>query len=150
MLKMCCTCMCLSVTVFMFILGDDDGHFLMDKETGEMKLIRGFKDRPTTPALNLQVMVRLTYSVLAVGLKDISLTALFLSLFVLQPGISEWWPQEIFCCYSVSPSPRSEPLSPGVRHGWISRLCDCRKESCLSGQYIWQQSPGVTCSRSGF
>ena len=47
------------VTVFVFILGDNDGHFLMDKDTGEMKLIRGVGDRLTTPELQLQVMVRL-------------------------------------------------------------------------------------------
>lgn len=60
-----------SVTAFVFALGDDDGRFLMDRETGEVKLTRGVKDRLTTPELHLQVMVRLTYSVFAVGMKDI-------------------------------------------------------------------------------
>lgn len=62
--------MCSLLTAYVFILGDDDGHFLMDKETGEIKLIRGFGERPPTPALHLQVMVRLMWSVLALGLED--------------------------------------------------------------------------------
>lgn len=71
-----------SVTVFVFMLGDDDGRFLMDRETGEVKLIQGVRDRLITPVLHLQVMVRLTYSVLVVCLKDINLTALSFCLSV--------------------------------------------------------------------
>lgn len=48
------------------MLGDDDGRFLMDRETGEMRLIHGVRDRLATPALYLKVMVRLTSSVLVV------------------------------------------------------------------------------------
>lgn len=67
-------------TAFVFTLGNDDGHFLMDRETGEMKLIRGVRDRLTTPALHLKVMVRLMSSMLVEGLRDVSFTALhFLS-----------------------------------------------------------------------
>lgn len=72
--------MCTCVTVFVFMLGDDDGHFLMDKDTGEVKLIRGVGDRLTTPELQLQVMVRLTYSVLVLGLKNTFLLPLTMSL----------------------------------------------------------------------
>lgn len=72
---MCCAYVYASVTVLVFILGDDEGRFLMDKETGEMKLIHRVRDRLTTPALHLKVMVRLASSVLLVGLQDINLTA---------------------------------------------------------------------------
>ncbi|XP_042351467.1 cadherin-related family member 5 [Plectropomus leopardus] len=41
---------------YAILSGDDDGHFLMDKETGEIKLIRGVGDKLTTPELHLQVM----------------------------------------------------------------------------------------------
>ncbi|XP_070827416.1 cadherin-related family member 5 isoform X1 [Chaetodon trifascialis] len=41
---------------YAILSGDDDGHFLMDRETGEMKLIQGVIDRLTTPELHLQVM----------------------------------------------------------------------------------------------
>lgn len=37
--------------------GDDDSHFIMDREKGEMRLTRGVTDRLTTPELHLQVMV---------------------------------------------------------------------------------------------
>ncbi|KAK2842200.1 hypothetical protein Q5P01_012400 [Channa striata] len=37
--------------------GDDDGHFLMDRKTGEVKLIQGVRNRLATPELHLQVMV---------------------------------------------------------------------------------------------
>lgn len=47
-----------SVMAFAFMVGDDEGRFLMDRETGEMKLTRAVKDRLTTPVLHLQVMVR--------------------------------------------------------------------------------------------
>lgn len=79
--KMCCACMYASLTAFLFMPGDDDGHFLMDSETGEVRLIRTITDRLTTPVLELQVMVSLTYSV-SVGMKDFILTALsyFLSV----------------------------------------------------------------------
>ncbi|KAF7658771.1 hypothetical protein LDENG_00008130 [Lucifuga dentata] len=41
---------------YAILSGNDDGHFLMDRETGEMRLIQGVKDRLTTPTLHLQVM----------------------------------------------------------------------------------------------
>ncbi|XP_029992526.1 cadherin-related family member 5 [Sphaeramia orbicularis] len=41
---------------YAILSGDDDGRFLMDKQTGEMRLTRGVRDRLTTPALHLQVM----------------------------------------------------------------------------------------------
>ncbi|XP_035520778.1 cadherin-related family member 5 [Morone saxatilis] len=41
---------------YSILSGDDDGRFLMDSKTGEVKLIRGFRDRLTTPTLHLQVM----------------------------------------------------------------------------------------------
>ncbi|XP_056242605.1 cadherin-related family member 5 [Seriola aureovittata] len=41
---------------YSILSGDDDGRFLMDKETAEVKLTRGVRDRLTTPALHLQVM----------------------------------------------------------------------------------------------
>ncbi|XP_041794580.1 cadherin-related family member 5 [Chelmon rostratus] len=41
---------------YAILSGDDDGHFLMDRETGEVKLIHGVRDRLTTPVLHLQVM----------------------------------------------------------------------------------------------
>ncbi|XP_037622875.1 cadherin-related family member 5 [Sebastes umbrosus] len=41
---------------YAILSGDDDGHFLMDRETGEVKLIRRVGDRLTTPELHLQVM----------------------------------------------------------------------------------------------
>ncbi|TMS05437.1 Cadherin-related family member 5 [Larimichthys crocea] len=41
---------------YAILSGDDDGRFLMDSETGEMKLIHGVFDRLTTPVLHLQVM----------------------------------------------------------------------------------------------
>ncbi|XP_029909748.1 cadherin-related family member 5-like [Myripristis murdjan] len=41
---------------YAILSGDDDGLFLMDRETGEMRLTRGVKDRLTTPVLRLQVM----------------------------------------------------------------------------------------------
>ncbi|XP_033941685.1 cadherin-related family member 5 [Pseudochaenichthys georgianus] len=42
---------------YVILSGDDDGRFLMDRDTGEVKLMRGVKDRLTTPELHLQVMV---------------------------------------------------------------------------------------------
>lgn len=47
------------VNVLVLMLGDDDDRFLMDRETGEMKLIHSVRDRLKTPALHLKVMVRL-------------------------------------------------------------------------------------------
>ncbi|KAL7402387.1 hypothetical protein ABVT39_014271 [Epinephelus coioides] len=41
---------------YTILSGDDDGHFEMDRETGEMKLIHGVGDKLTTPELHLQVM----------------------------------------------------------------------------------------------
>ncbi|XP_034031384.1 uncharacterized protein LOC117514922 [Thalassophryne amazonica] len=41
---------------YTIISGHNDGHFLMDRETGEVRLIQGVKDRLTTPMLHLQVM----------------------------------------------------------------------------------------------
>ncbi|XP_039990154.1 cadherin-related family member 5 [Xiphias gladius] len=41
---------------YAILSGDDDGRFLMDRETGELKLTRGVRDRLTTPALRIQVM----------------------------------------------------------------------------------------------
>ncbi|KAM3870585.1 uncharacterized protein ACN63O_005711 [Diretmus argenteus] len=41
---------------YAILSGADDGRFLMDRETGEVKLTRGVEDRLTTPALHLQVM----------------------------------------------------------------------------------------------
>ncbi|XP_054475487.1 cadherin-related family member 5 [Anoplopoma fimbria] len=41
---------------YSILSGDNDGHFLMDRETGEVKLIRGIEDKLTTPELHLQVM----------------------------------------------------------------------------------------------
>ncbi|KAK7892161.1 hypothetical protein WMY93_024124 [Mugilogobius chulae] len=38
------------------LTGNDDGHFLINRHTGEMSLTQGFSDRLTTPALHLQVM----------------------------------------------------------------------------------------------
>lgn len=83
--QMCCAFMCASVTVLVFMLGDDDGRFLMDRETGELKLTRGVRDRLTTPALRIQVMVRPTYSVLIAGLKDTNFSFLLPIPFSLLP-----------------------------------------------------------------
>lgn len=63
--QMCFSFMCTHVCVcctseFTFLLGDDDGRFLMDRKTGAIKLMRRVGDRLTTPSLHLQVMVRLT------------------------------------------------------------------------------------------
>ena len=58
-----------SVPVSVFMLGDDEGHFQMDRETGEMRLIQAVRNRLATPTLRLQVMVSLTCSMLVVGLK---------------------------------------------------------------------------------
>ncbi|KAI3371378.1 hypothetical protein L3Q82_023975, partial [Scortum barcoo] len=41
---------------YTILSGDDDGRFLMDRETGEIKLTRGVSDRLTTSPLHLQVM----------------------------------------------------------------------------------------------
>lgn len=41
---------------YAILSGDDDGRFLMDRQTGEVRLTRGVRDRLTTPALHLQVM----------------------------------------------------------------------------------------------
>ncbi|KAK9516760.1 hypothetical protein VZT92_024673 [Zoarces viviparus] len=41
---------------YAILSGDDDGYFLMDRETGEVKLICVIGDRLTTPELHLQVM----------------------------------------------------------------------------------------------
>ncbi|KAF1386646.1 hypothetical protein PFLUV_G00097040 [Perca fluviatilis] len=45
-----------SALSYAILSGDDDGRFLMDPETGEVKLIRGIGDRLSTPELHLQVM----------------------------------------------------------------------------------------------
>lgn len=39
--------------------GDDDGRFLMNRETGEMKMVHSIGNRLHTPVLHLKVMVRL-------------------------------------------------------------------------------------------
>ncbi|KAM3609120.1 uncharacterized protein V6R79_009918 [Siganus canaliculatus] len=41
---------------YAILSGDDDGRFLIDRATGEMKLIQGVTDRLITPVLRLQVM----------------------------------------------------------------------------------------------
>lgn len=41
---------------YAILSGDDDGHFRMDRLTGEMRLTRGVRDRLITPLLRLQVM----------------------------------------------------------------------------------------------
>ncbi|XP_056138470.1 cadherin-related family member 5 [Lampris incognitus] len=41
---------------YTILSGADDGRFLMDGKTGEVRLTRGVKDRLTTPTLRLQVM----------------------------------------------------------------------------------------------
>ncbi|XP_068168464.1 cadherin-related family member 5 [Antennarius striatus] len=41
---------------YAILSGDDDGRFLMDRKTGEIKLIQGVQDRLETPSLQLQVM----------------------------------------------------------------------------------------------
>ncbi|XP_035497737.2 protocadherin-11 X-linked [Scophthalmus maximus] len=41
---------------YAILSGDNEGRFLMDRVTGEMKLTRGVTDRLTTPTLHLQVM----------------------------------------------------------------------------------------------
>lgn len=73
--KTCFACTHASVTVFLFMPGDDDGHLLMDSKTGEVRLIRAITDSLTTPVLELKVMVSVTSSV-SVGMKDFILTAL--------------------------------------------------------------------------
>ena len=65
---------------------------------------------------------------------------------VLHPGLPGQRPQEVFCCYSLGPNFGSKPVLSRVWHGWISWLCDRRKDSILSGQYIWQQSTDVACA----
>lgn len=95
--NMCCSFMCTSITAFELMLGDNDGRFLMDRGTGEVKLIQGVRDRLTTPALHLQVMVRLTYLVLVACLKDmhctfllpLSVSLICFSVCISHPGISE-------------------------------------------------------------
>ncbi|XP_069018452.1 cadherin-related family member 5 [Embiotoca jacksoni] len=41
---------------YVILSGDDDGRFQMDRETGEVRLTQGVRDRLTTPALHLKVM----------------------------------------------------------------------------------------------
>ncbi|XP_061772800.1 cadherin-related family member 5 [Nerophis ophidion] len=41
---------------FAILSGDNHGRFLMDRKTGEVRLMRAVKDRLATPALHLQVM----------------------------------------------------------------------------------------------
>ncbi|XP_008304480.1 cadherin-related family member 5-like [Stegastes partitus] len=41
---------------YAILSGDDEGRFSMDRETGEMRLTQGVRDRLTTPELHLQVM----------------------------------------------------------------------------------------------
>ncbi|KAM9854758.1 uncharacterized protein ACBR49_003291 [Aulostomus maculatus] len=41
---------------YAILSGDNDGHFLMDRETGEVRLTHAVRDRLTTPTLHLQVM----------------------------------------------------------------------------------------------
>lgn len=62
-------------TAFVFTLGNDEGHFRLDGETGEMRVIRAVKDRLTTTTLHLKVMVRLMSSMPVEGLRRVSLTA---------------------------------------------------------------------------
>ncbi|XP_043980618.1 cadherin-related family member 5 [Gambusia affinis] len=38
------------------ILSDEDGHFSINRETGELRLMKGLKDRLITPVVHLQVM----------------------------------------------------------------------------------------------
>lgn len=64
------------VNVLVFMLGNDDGRFLMDKETGEMKLIHSIRDRLETPVLHLKVMVRLPLLERVVDVLDIVAKAL--------------------------------------------------------------------------
>ena len=143
--------MCISVTGFVVMLGNDDGRFLMDRETGEVRLTQAVKDRLTTPTSHLQVMVRLTNSYVGhiIGVKIPILLSLYHSLCVLQPGIPRQWPQEVLCCYSVGPCCGSEPVLPKVWHGCIQRLCKCRKEYHLPSHNLRQQSTDVTCTGPG-
>uniref|UniRef100_UPI0037E95BE8 uncharacterized protein n=1 Tax=Semicossyphus pulcher TaxID=241346 RepID=UPI0037E95BE8 len=41
---------------YAIVSGDDEGRLQMDRETGEMKLLHGVRDRLVTPLLHLQVM----------------------------------------------------------------------------------------------
>ncbi|KAM7002292.1 uncharacterized protein LKV04_003597 isoform 2-T2 [Tautogolabrus adspersus] len=41
---------------YAIVSGDDDGHFLIDRETGEVRLVHGVTDRLTIPLVHLQVM----------------------------------------------------------------------------------------------
>lgn len=41
---------------YAILSGDDDGRFLMDRETGEMKMVHGVGNRLQTPELHLKVM----------------------------------------------------------------------------------------------
>lgn len=147
---------CLQFVVFvseivpMFVLGDDDGHFLMDRETGEVKLIRGVRDRLATPELHLHVMVR--YYKLSSELERYTYFSNSQNQILccdcgLYTGVSGRWPQEVLHCYSVGPSSGGEPVLSGVWQSWISRLCNRREELCLFGSHIWQQSTYVTCAR---
>ncbi|XP_047451498.1 cadherin-related family member 5 [Mugil cephalus] len=45
-----------STVSYAILSGDDDERFIMDKQTGEVRLIRGVRDRLTAPELYLQVM----------------------------------------------------------------------------------------------
>lgn len=47
---------------FSTLLEDEDDHFSINRETGELRLTNGVKDRLVTPVLRLQVMVRLMSS----------------------------------------------------------------------------------------
>lgn len=140
----------LSITVFVFMLGDDDGRFLMDTETGEVKLIGVVGDRLTTPELHLHIMVRHTHSVFTAGLKDIHSYQSHWSVFCLSVCFA---PRHIRTttpgsCFSVGLSSGSEPVLSRVYYGWTSRLCNYWKELCLSGQYLWQQGTDVIYTRS--
>ncbi|XP_034540958.1 cadherin-related family member 5 [Notolabrus celidotus] len=41
---------------YAIVSGDDDGRFLIDRETGEMRLVHGVMDRLLTPLVPLQIM----------------------------------------------------------------------------------------------
>ncbi|XP_036006284.1 cadherin-related family member 5 isoform X2 [Fundulus heteroclitus] len=46
----------LSSSISYAILSDEDGHFSINRETGELRLTKGVKDRLVNPVLRLQVM----------------------------------------------------------------------------------------------
>lgn len=48
---------CIKNCIYAHASGDDGGRFLLDRETGEMRLVRGVRDRLTSPTLHLNIMV---------------------------------------------------------------------------------------------